>query len=155
MVEDRHTPHGGCSPCRWLEFHTAPERRGLDTSLLYMPGEGDIPDLIHIQAWVLEIIIRSVGSDIQVLTLTFSNWCANLVRVSFIARGSDASCSVVVDLTDGINPTFIVVNTRIFAFLADTCKCSGTVAVYGAFRLAVHIRVSLEARRTGADTSVS
>ena len=62
---------------------------------------------------------------------------------------------MIVDLTDGVNPTFIVVNARIFAFLADTCKCSGTVAVYGAFRLALHIGISLETRRTGADTSVS
>ena len=153
--EDRHTQHGGCSPCRLLESRTAPERRGLGISLLYMRGEGDIPDLTHIQAWVLEIIIRSVGSDILVLKLTFSNWCANLVRVAFIARGTDASCPVVVDLTDGVNPTFIVVNTGIFALLADTCKCSGTVAVYGAFRLALHIGISLEPRRTGADTSVS
>ena len=42
------------------EFRTAPGGRGLDISLLYMPGEGDIPDLIHIQAWVLEIIIIEV-----------------------------------------------------------------------------------------------
>ena len=62
---------------------------------------------------------------------------------------------MIVDLTDGVNPTFIVVNARIFAFLADTCKCSGTVAVYGAFRLALHIGISLETRRTGTDTSVS
>ena len=74
-----------------LEFHTAPGGRGLDTSLLYMRDEGDIPDLIHIQAWVLEIIIRIVMADIQVLKLTFSNWCANLVGVAFIASGTDAS----------------------------------------------------------------
>ena len=91
MVEDRHRQHGGCSPCRSLESHTAPERRGLGISLLYMPGEEDIPDLIHIQAWVLEIIIRSVVWVIQVLKLTFSNWCANLVGVAFIASGTDAS----------------------------------------------------------------
>lgn len=77
------------------------------------------------------------------------------MRVSFIARWADASCPVVVDFTDGVNPALIVVNTGIFALLADTCKCSGAVAVYGAFRLAVDIGVSLEARRTGADTSVS
>ena len=77
------------------------------------------------------------------------------MRVAFIARGTDASCPVVVDLTDGVNPAFIVVNTGIFALLADTCKCSGTVAVYGAFRLALHIGISLEARRAGADASVS
>ena len=94
-------------------------------------------------------------SDIQVLQLTFSNWCANLVRVSFIARRTDASCPVVVDFTDGVDPALIVVNAGIFALLADTCKCSGTIAVYGAFRLAVHIGISLEARGTGADTSVS
>ena len=95
-------------------------------------------------------------SDIQaVLQLTFSNWCANLVRVAFIARRTDASCPVVVDFTDGVDPALIVVNTRIFALLADTCKCSGAVAVYGAFRLALDIGVSLESWRTGADTSVS
>ena len=150
MVEDRHRQHGGCSPCRSLESHTAPERRGLGISLLYMPGEEDIPDLIHIQAWVLEIIIRRHMSDIPVvLKLTFSNRSANLVRVAFIARGTDASCPVVVDFTDGVDPAFIVVNTRVFAFLADTCKCSGAVAVYGAFRLALHIGISLKARRTG------
>ena len=77
------------------------------------------------------------------------------MRVPFIARGADASCPVVVDFTDGVDPALIVVNAGIFALLADTCKCSGTIAVYGAFRLAVHIGVSLEARRTGADTSVS
>ena len=89
--EDRHTQHGGCSPCRLPGSRTAPERRGRDISLLYMRGEGDIPDLIHIQAWVLEIIIRSVVWVIQVLKLTFSNWCANLVGVAFIASGTDAS----------------------------------------------------------------
>jgi len=77
------------------------------------------------------------------------------VRVAFIARRTDASCPVVVDFTDGVDPALIVVNTRIFALLADTCKCSGAVAVYGAFRLALDIGVSLESWRTGADTSVS
>ena len=89
------------------------------------------------------------------LTLTFSNWCANLVRVPFIARRTDASCPVVVDFTDGVNPALIVVNAGIFAFLADTCKCSWAVAVYSTFRLALHIRISLKTWWAGTDTSVS
>ena len=87
--------------------------------------------------------------------LTFSDRSANLEGVSFIPRRTDASRPVIVDFTDGVDPTLIVVNTRVFAFLADTCKCSWAVAVYSTFRLALHIRISLKTWWAGTDTSVS
>ena len=62
---------------------------------------------------------------------------------------------MVVDFTDGIDATLIVIDTRVFALLADTCESSRAVGVDRALRLALNVRISLQAWRTRADTSVS
>jgi hypothetical protein len=80
----------------------------------------------------------------------FSNRSANLVSIAFIARWADASRPVVVNFTYCIDSALVVIYTGIFAFLTDTCKCSGTISVYCAFWLALYIGITLEPRRTGA-----
>ena len=62
---------------------------------------------------------------------------------------------MVVDLTDGVGSTLVIVDAWILAFLADTCESAGTVTVYCAFWLADDEWVSLESRRTCAETSVT
>ena len=62
---------------------------------------------------------------------------------------------MVVDFTDGIDATLVVVNTRVLAFLADTCEGAGAVRVNGALWFAFNVWISLESWWTGADTSVS
>ena len=75
-----------------------------------------------------------------------------MVGISFISGRTDAGAPVVVDLAYGVDATLVVVDTGIFAFLADTCESAGTVAVYCAFRLADDKGVALETRRTSAET---
>ena len=87
--------------------------------------------------------------------LTFSDRSANLEGVSFIPRRTDASRPVIVDFTDGVDATLIVVHTRVLALLADTCESSRAVRVNSALWFALNVWVSLESRGTGAHTSVS
>ena len=88
------------------------------------------------------------------VTLTFSNRGANLVGISLISRWADAGAPVVVDLAYGIDATLVVVDTGIFAFLADTCESARTVTVYCAFWLADDEWVALQSRGTSAETPV-
>ena len=78
-----------------------------------------------------------------------------MVSISFISRWADAVRSVVVDLTNCIDATLVVIDTGVLAFLTDTCEGVGTVAVHSTFWLADDKWVTLEARRTGAETPVS
>ena len=78
-----------------------------------------------------------------------------MICISFISGRTDAVRSVIVDLTNCIDATLVVIDTGVLAFLADTCEGVGTVAVYGTFWLADDEWVTLESRRTGAETPVS
>jgi hypothetical protein len=82
----------------------------------------------------------------------FSNRGADLVCISFVARRTDTSGPVGPDLAESIDPALVVIHAGIFAFLADTCKSSGTVLVNRALRLALHEGVALQSRGTGALT---
>ena len=78
-----------------------------------------------------------------------------MVSISFISWWADAVRSVVVDLTNCIDATLVVIDTGVLAFLTDTCEGVGTVTVHGTFWLADDKWVTLETRRTGAKTPVS
>ena len=57
---------------------------------------------------------------------------------------------MVVDFTDGIDATLIVIDTRVFALLADTCESSRAVRVDRALRLALNVWVPLVVPDAGA-----
>ena len=78
-----------------------------------------------------------------------------MVSISFISRWTNAVRSVVVDLTNSIDATLVVIDTWVLALLTDTCSVDGTIAVYCTLWLADDEWVTLEARRTGAETPVS
>lgn len=59
------------------------------------------------------------------------------------------------NLAECIDPALIIIDTGVFAFLADTCKSSGTVFVNCALRSALHEGISLQSRGTGALTYFS
>ena len=143
-----------------------------------MQGAVDIQDLWHIPAWVLEqnmllnsakssyslfysqsnernkdwIKTKNILADSKCKTLTFSNRSATLVRISFITRWTDAVGPMVPYFTDSIYSTLIVVNTGIFALLADTCKSCRTVTINGTLRATFWIWIPLETGWTGALT---
>lgn len=82
--------------------------------------------------------------------LTFSNWRADLVCISFISRRADASRAMVFDLANRIDPALVVIHAGIFAFLANACKSSGAVFVNCTLGLALDKGISLKSRRTRA-----
>lgn len=85
----------------------------------------------------------------------FPNRSADLVCIAFIARWADTCRLVVSDLTEGIDPALVVIYTRVFTFLAYTCKCSDTVFVNSALRSTLHERISLKSWWTGTLTYFS
>ena len=62
---------------------------------------------------------------------------------------------MVANLTDRIDAALVVIDARIFALLADTCKSARAILINCTFRLALHERVSLKARGTSALADVA
>ena len=62
---------------------------------------------------------------------------------------------MVANLTDRIDAALVVIDARIFALLADTCKSARAILINCTFRLALHERVSLKARGASALADVA
>ena len=91
----------------------------------------------------------------RVSALTFPYRRANLVGVALIAGRTNARCPMRAHFADGVDAAMIVVHAGILALLLNAGQRVGAVGIDGAFRLAFHIGIALEAEWAAALTGAA